>query len=287
MNPAEQPHESFAWEISLANALSAFSRRNTRIAANTLLKALTESAEMANLCQHELIRLSPGIIPDSTLQDWYKFLTKLYDDMPNTFAKNADLAAPDDADKLQRIFEDIGKAALAALMAVKYMDAKGAPEEGRLQAVEKLGKLRIELQAGRTEIALEMTEEIRSTEVVMVRVLGRIAAGQPITAIEYPEEPPPLPRQLTGEGSLFMVKVDDDSMENVGILSGDFVVIRQQPTAEDGEVVAARLEERVTVKTYKRSDGHEWLMPENPAHKEISGDNAVILGRVVAVLRRV
>lgn len=287
MSPAEQPHESFAWEMSLENALLAFSRRDARVAANILLEALAESAEMANLCQHELIHLSPGIIPSNTLEDWYKFLTKLYDYMPNTFAENADLAAPDDPGKLQRIFEDIGKAALGALMAVKYMDVKGEPEEGRLRAVEKLEKLRIELQVGRTEIALEMSEEIGSAEVVMVRVLGRIAAGQPITAIEYPEEPPPLPRQLTGEGSLFMVKVDDDSMMNAGILSGDFVVIRQQPTAEDGEVVAARLEERVTVKTFKRSDGHVWLAPENPAHGEILGDNAVILGKVVAVLRRV
>jgi len=287
--PAEQPDEPFVWETSLENALSAFRDRNARVTAKTLLKALDVSAEMASLCQDELINLSPRIIPDNTLKDWYKFLTKLWHDMPNTFADNADRAAPDDSGNLSRIFEDIGKAALAALMAVKYMDAKD-PEVGRMHAVEELEKLRSELQAGRAEIeqlsraneASEMLEEIGSAEVVQVRMLGRIAAGPPITAVEYSEESLPLPK-----GSFFMVKVNDDSMVNIGILSGDFVFIRQQENAEDGQVVAARLDGEVTVKKLERSDGHVWLVPENPAHQKILGDNAVILGLVVAVLRRV
>jgi len=299
VSSAEQPHEPFVWETSLENALSAINNKDARLAAKTLLKALAESAEMASLCQHELINLSPGIIPDTTLKDWYKFLTKLYDDMPNTFADNADLAAPDDSGKLAGIFGDIGAAALAAMMAMKFMDAKGDKEVGRLHAVEKLEKLRTELQAGRAEIEQlsrasvvpEMSGEIGSAEVVQVQMLGRIAAGQPITAIEYAGEPLPLPRQLIGKGSFFMVEVHGDSMVNAGILSGDLVVIRQQEDAEDGQVVAARLkgqvEDEVTVKKLERSDGHVWLVPENPAHHKILGDNAVILGKVVAVLRRV
>ena len=107
---------------------------------------------MADLCQQDIIRLSPGLIPPKMLQTWYDFLTKLRDSMRSTFTDNADVAAPDDSGKLERIFDDINESALAALMALKYMDAKGAPEEGRIRAVEKLEKLRTVLQAGRIEM---------------------------------------------------------------------------------------------------------------------------------------
>ncbi len=295
MPPAGQSHESFEWGTSLENALSAFNRRDHRVASYELLKALDESAQMASLCQYELMRLSPRKIPDSMLEDWYQFLTKLYEYMPNVFTDNADLIAPDDSASLERVFDDIGNAALEALMAVKYMDMKGSPEEGRLGAVKKLNKLRTELLAGKLEVeqlsrvdeSAAVSEENGSSEVVRVQLLGHIAAGQPIIAVESPEEFLPLPRQLTGEGVLFIVKVTGDSMVNAGILNGDLVVIRQQPTVEDGEMVAARLEDEVTVKTFERSGGHVWLVPKSPGHEKILGDDAVIIGKVVAVLRRV
>jgi SOS regulatory protein LexA len=293
--PAGQSHESFDWDTSLEDALSAFTHRDAKVAAHVMLEALVESAQMANFCQHEIMRLSPGVIPAKTLQDWYKFLTKLYDYMPNAFVDNTDLVAPDDSGKLERAFEDIGKAALAALMAVKYMDAKGSPEEGRLRAVEQLDRLRTELQVGKIEIEQlssgnevdEISGEIGSSEVAQVQMLGRIAAGPPIIAVESHEESFPLPRHLIGGGTLFIVEVNGDSMANVGILNGDLVVVRQQRTAENGEVVAARLDDEVTVKTFKRSDDHVWLVPENPAYTKILGDNAIILGKVVALLRRI
>jgi repressor LexA len=120
-----------------------------------------------------------------------------------------------------------------------------------------------------------------------VPVVGRIAAGGPILAEERIEDVFPLPRQLVGDGQLFLLEVTGESMIDAAICHGDYVVIRQQPTAENGEIVAAMIDGEATVKTYKRRDGHVWLLPHNPAYDPIPGDDAVILGRVVAVLRRV
>ena len=135
--------------------------------------------------------------------------------------------------------------------------------------------------------------DIASQEATYVPLVGRIAAGVPITADQQVEDIFPLPRQLVGEGSLFMLKVAGDSMINAAIADGDWVVIRQQEDAENGEIVAAMIESETssdreaTVKTFKRVDGHVWLIPHNPAHSPIIDDEAKILGKVVAVLRRV
>ena len=120
-----------------------------------------------------------------------------------------------------------------------------------------------------------------------VPLVGRIAAGGPVLAEQAVEDVFPLPRELVGEGTLFMLKVAGDSMVDAAICDGDWVVVRQQPTAENGEIVAAMLDGEATVKTYKRRDGHVWLLPHNPAYEPIPGDEATILGRVVTVLRRV
>jgi repressor LexA len=120
-----------------------------------------------------------------------------------------------------------------------------------------------------------------------VPVLGRIAAGVPITAEELVEDVFPLPKQIVGEGELFLLKVVGDSMVDAAICDGDWVVVRQQPTAENGEIVAAMLEGEATVKTLKRKDGHVWLLPHNANFEPIDGDEATILGKVTAVLRRV
>jgi repressor LexA len=129
--------------------------------------------------------------------------------------------------------------------------------------------------------------DIASQEATYVPLVGRIAAGVPITADQQVEDIFPLPRQLVGEGQLFMLKVAGDSMINAAIADGDWVVIRQQEDAENGEIVAAMIEGEATVKTLKQSDGHVWLMPHNPAFTPILGDDATVLGKVVAVLRRV
>jgi repressor LexA len=120
-----------------------------------------------------------------------------------------------------------------------------------------------------------------------VPLVGRIAAGGPVLAEQAVEDVFPLPRELVGEGTLFMLKVAGDSMVEAAICDGDWVVVRQQPTAENGEIVAAMIDGEATVKTYKRRDGHVWLLPHNPAYEPIPGDEATVLGRVVSVLRRV
>ncbi|WP_239308855.1 MULTISPECIES: transcriptional repressor LexA [unclassified Frankia] len=120
-----------------------------------------------------------------------------------------------------------------------------------------------------------------------VPVLGRIAAGGPILAEQAVEEIFPLPREIVGEGTLFMLRVVGDSMVDAAICDGDWVVVRQQPVADSGEIVAAMIDGEATVKTLRHRDGHAWLQPQNPAYADIPGDEAAILGRIVAVLRRV
>jgi repressor LexA len=124
-------------------------------------------------------------------------------------------------------------------------------------------------------------------DAAMVPLVGRIAAGIPITAEQQVEEVFPLPRQLVGKGDLFMLKVVGESMIDAAICDGDWVVVRQQQNAENGEIVAAMLEEEATVKVLQRRDGHTWLLPRNTNLAPIVGDQAVILGKVVAVLRSV
>jgi repressor LexA len=133
----------------------------------------------------------------------------------------------------------------------------------------------------------EPTMDIASQEAAYVPMVGRIAAGGPILAEEHIEDIFPLPRQIVGEGTLFLLKVVGDSMINAAIADGDWVVVRQQQVAENGEIVAAMIDGEATVKTFKRSDDHIWLMPHNPAYTPIPGNDAEILGKVVAVLRRV
>jgi len=124
-------------------------------------------------------------------------------------------------------------------------------------------------------------------DAAMVPLVGRIAAGIPITAEQQIDEIFPLPRQLVGKGDLFMLKVSGDSMIDAAICDGDWIVVRQQKTAENGDIVAAMLDDEATVKVFQQRDGHTWLLPRNSAFAPILGDFAEVLGKVVAVLRAV
>jgi repressor LexA len=124
-------------------------------------------------------------------------------------------------------------------------------------------------------------------DAVMVPLVGRIAAGIPITAEQHIEEVFPLPRQLVGKGELFMLKVVGDSMIDAAICDGDWVVVHPQQHAENGDIVAAMLDEEATVKVFRQRDGHTWLLPRNSSFEPILGDFATILGKVTAVLRSV
>ncbi|GGF40907.1 transcriptional repressor LexA [Subtercola lobariae] len=124
-------------------------------------------------------------------------------------------------------------------------------------------------------------------DVALVPLVGRIAAGIPITAEQQVEEVYPLPRQLVGKGELFMLKVVGESMIDAAICDGDWVVVRTQNTAENGDIVAAMLDDEATVKVFRQRDGHTWLLPRNSNFEPILGDYATVLGKVVAVLRSV
>ncbi|GAA3629163.1 transcriptional repressor LexA [Kineosporia mesophila] len=119
-----------------------------------------------------------------------------------------------------------------------------------------------------------------------VPVLGDIAAGTPILAQEISDEMLSLPRDLVGKGTLFALRVRGDSMIEAAICDGDIVVVKQQPEAYNGEIVAALIDDEATVKVFRRQDGHVILEPRNPAYADIDGDHATILGKVVSVLRR-
>ncbi len=125
-----------------------------------------------------------------------------------------------------------------------------------------------------------------------VPLVGRIAAGIPITAEQQVEDIIPLPKQLVGEGNLIMLRVVGESMIDAAITDGDWVVVRRESDVENGDIVAAEIDSdttadrEATVKTFKRVDGHVWLIPHNPLFAPLMADNAKIIGKVVSVLRK-
>jgi repressor LexA len=133
------------------------------------------------------------------------------------------------------------------------------------------------------------TPQISDDRLREVPLVGRIAAGSPILAKEDIEDVIPLPTDLVGQGPVFMLTVKGDSMIEAGILDGDLVVVRRQPNAEDGEIVAALVDgEEATVKRLRREQGSVVLVSENPAYEPmVFSDGVEILGKVVSVVRRV
>ncbi|HEU0257777.1 MAG TPA: transcriptional repressor LexA [Microbacteriaceae bacterium] len=129
-------------------------------------------------------------------------------------------------------------------------------------------------------------DEAPADDVALVPLVGRIAAGVPITAEQEIEEVFPVPRRLVGGGELFMLRVVGESMIDAAICDGDWVVVRQQNDAENGDIVAALLGDEATVKVFRQKDGHTWLLPRNSTFDPIPGDRARVLGRVVAVMRQ-
>ena len=128
---------------------------------------------------------------------------------------------------------------------------------------------------------------VSDDDIVNVSLVGRIAAGVPITAEQNVEDVFALPRQVVGQGNVFMLKVQGDSMIDAAICDGDYVVVREQQTAVNGDIVAAMLNDEATVKVFKQRDGKTWLLPRNSAYEPIDGDYATVLGKVVAVIRSV
>jgi repressor LexA len=160
----------------------------------------------------------------------------------------------------------------------------------QLAALEKKGFIRRDPTKPRAiEVYLDepAVEQPRPLP-VYVPMLGQIAAGQPILADENVDELLPLPRELVGQGDLFGLHVRGDSMIEAGVLDGDFVIVRSQPTADNGDMVAALLQDmeaEATVKYFHSRDGRVELRPANANYEPIDGTNAQILGKVVTVLR--
>ena len=144
---------------------------------------------------------------------------------------------------------------------------------------------------GADEVAAPVRTDVAGSdalpEPMFVPVLGRIAAGGPILAEEAVEDVFPLPRELVGDGSLFLLRVVGQSMIDAAICDGDWVVVRQQSVADNGEIVAAMIDGEATVKTFKRNGNQIWLMPQNRSFEPIPGNEAAILGKVVTVIRKI
>jgi repressor LexA len=159
----------------------------------------------------------------------------------------------------------------------------------QLKTLEELGLLRRDARGSRAvdiRSAGPAPEPATSTD-TRVPVLGAIAAGAPILAEEQVEDELTLPVSLVGHGKLFALRVKGDSMIDAAICDGDLVVVRQQQVAENGDIVAAMIDGEATVKALRLSGHRIELVPRNPAYDVIPGDHAVILGKVVSVLRRV
>jgi repressor LexA len=160
----------------------------------------------------------------------------------------------------------------------------------QLQILEEKGWIRRDASRGR---AIEITlpgqdgEAAPQDKTRLIPLVGRIAAGNPILAEQEVEEVLPLPESIVGKGDLFLLQVKGDSMIDLAICDGDFVVIRSQKDAQKGEIVAAMIDGEATVKTWSKKDGHYWLLPANDNYAPIPADEAVILGKVTAVLRSV
>ena len=290
MLPEQSSSGPFDWKKSLDSARSAL-RAGDLTAGRKLFQALADAARMAELCHDGLFDMPPGKISDRTLQEWRDFLKTIYDDTLKFYKMHTDLAQSSDSESLQKTFDAIRDAARTASFGLKYMDAGESEEEGRESEVQKLEKLMIELQAAVAQLqpeygADETPADIDTPEVVYVPRVGRIAAGSPNLAEQSIEGYVPLPRQLVGSGNLYLLDVAGDSMIGAGIADGDLVVVRSQPEAENGQIVVAMIEGEATVKTFKLSEGHAWLVPHNPEYQKTLGDEAIILGKVVAVLRK-
>lgn len=163
----------------------------------------------------------------------------------------------------------------------------------QLRSLESMGYVRRDPHRPRAlEIRLpdgttvRPVSEAEPTGASYVPVVGRIAAGGPILAEERVEDVFPLPTSIVGDGTLFLLEVRGDSMIDAAICDGDYVVVRQQGVAENGEIVAAMIDGEATVKSFQRRDGAVWLVPHNASYTPIDGTHATILGKVTAVIRR-
>ncbi|PKM66351.1 MAG: transcriptional repressor LexA [Firmicutes bacterium HGW-Firmicutes-2] len=159
---------------------------------------------------------------------------------------------------------------------------------GHLERLEKKGIIRRDPTKPRAIEILDDEFSVQRREILNVPILGRVAAGEPLLAVENIEEYFPLPVDYAPNQELFMLRVKGDSMINVGIFEGDLIIVQKQSTATNGDIVVALLEDSVTVKTYYRESDHIRLQPENDQLEPIRvyDDAIVIEGKVISLFRQ-
>ncbi|NMB45132.1 MAG: transcriptional repressor LexA [Firmicutes bacterium] len=160
---------------------------------------------------------------------------------------------------------------------------------GHLRRLESKGYIRRDPTKPRAiEILNDQPEESRIIrDVIAVPVVGNVTAGRPILAVENVEDYFPLPRAFASDEATFILRIQGDSMIEAGILDGDYVIVRQQPDALNGDIVVALIEDEATVKRFFKELDHIRLQPENPVYDPIVTTDAHILGKVIGVLRMV
>ena len=306
MTRQEKVSPEFDWEADFDHASSELSNASPE-ASSALAQALSSAFRMADICQRAIPRGVPEQANSTTLADWQNFLERISNDAEFLYPMHLSLLEKGDSGDLQTRFENIASAALDAQIQI---GATSRPSPtAQKKAVVHLRTLMKNLQAARAILApspegevtdlstadngekREEGEELEISpplEAALVPLVGRIVAGNPDYAEETVEEIFPLPKQVVGEGDLFLLRVYGQSMTGAGIVEGDWVAIRRQPVAENGEIVVAMIDGDATVKKYKKSDGKVWLLAQNPDYNydEIPGERATIMGKVVAVFRK-
>lgn len=157
---------------------------------------------------------------------------------------------------------------------------------GYLKRLEEKGYILRDPTKPRAVELIGGSEQLAAGDINMVPVLGRVAAGQPILATENHDFALPLPASFFGDGELFMLTIRGNSMIDAGMHEGDLVVVRKQPSANNGDIVVALIEDEATVKRFYRETSHIRLQPENQTMEPILVRDVSILGKVVGLLRR-
>ena len=154
-----------------------------------------------------------------------------------------------------------------------------------LETLEKNGYIRRDPTKPRAIEILDDSFNLTRREMAQVPIIGRVAAGEPLLAEQNIEDYFPIPVEKLPNNQTFLLRVRGDSMVNVGILDGDYILVEQKPTAENGEIVVALVEDGATVKRFFKENGHYRLQPENDSMDPIIVDEVTVLGKMIGLLR--
>jgi repressor LexA len=158
---------------------------------------------------------------------------------------------------------------------------------GHLSTLEEKGYIRRDPTKPRAIEVLAGNSNFVRKEIIDVPIVGKVTAGQPILAVENIDDTFPLPMDFVNNDNVFILSVRGESMINAGILDNDYVLVRQQPNAKNGDIVVAMIEDEATVKTFYKEKDYIRLQPENDRLEPIYSTNVTILGKVIGVFRRI